>query len=473
MPGKLAVLTAPVRLPVPLPPRPLAKAVWAFTVAVVAVAAAELLWHSVAGGPRTIVDASDEAWRAAPRGTGVSIIVPTYHEADNVRPLAQRVFEATEAAGLNAELLLVDDSSNDGTVEIAWALRNEHPTRDLSVIVRTPEEGTGLSSAVMLGLVRAKHQLCVVMDADLSHPPEVIPQMVGWLAEPPAAGGGGGGGGDGVGAGADREEGGGDSTRAHRIDFVLGSRYAAGGAVSKEWPWYRRVISGGATMVARPLVGVTDPMSGFFALRKDQLSECNGVNAVGFKIALELMANCGIENVAEAPITFHDRVMGASKLKAKTAIQYVWQLGALYWAHFTFTAVCVALFKLALLAYGVWRVRNRVRGDDWRPQLGALLVWLPDPVALVAACRGQREVLKDRARPRRLPVGVEELRVGGCFAWQQPTAGYVSVFGGGLPMGAVQVKHAAHGAPAYTNGGGGGGSSGSGGDLEANTTRDD
>lgn len=348
-----------------------------------------------------------------------------------------------EGAGFVTELLFVDDSSNDGTEEIAWALRNEHPERDIVVLVRSPEEGTGLSSAVMLGLVRAKHSIAVVMDADLSHPPEVIPQMIGWLADeqrgarakaPLASSGPG----DAPVVGAAAELDGVEDDAAGRIDFVLGSRYAYGGQVAKDWPWWRRIISGGATLVARPLVGVSDPMSGFFALRKDQLAECSGVNAVGFKIGLELMVNCDVERVAEAPIVFHDRVAGTSKLKLRTALLYVGQLMSLYWSHFFATSVAIMVLKVMLLGYGVWRVRHRVSGDDWRPQLGAVVLWLPDLVAIWALVRGHEGVLHEKARPRRLSIGVEERKYG-CCAFQRPAVGYVSVFGGGLPTARLSV----------------------------------
>lgn len=462
-----------VRVPVPLPPGPLSRALGVVTVVVLTVFGLELLIRSsqsvvtraasdaaaataaAAGGAAG--QPSDELlWRPAPPGTGVSIVVPTYHEADNVRALAQRVFLAAEQAGMasDVELLLVDDSSNDGTVEIVRALRNEHPDHDVNVIVRTPEEGTGLSSAVILGILKAKHELCVVMDADLSHPPEAVPEVAGWLSlpEPRAAAGSAGAGGSaivsGAGVGAAPATAGtptGDGTagaprRIGAVDFVLGSRYADGGGVSKEWPVWRRIVSGGATLLARPLTAVSDPMSGFFGIRKATLAECSGINAVGFKIGLELLSKCRIETVAEVPFTFRDRVAGTSKLKFKTALLYASQLVSLYLSQFAFTAYAAAACKLALLVYGVWRVRHRQPGDDWRPQLGAVALLCPNPLAALrrdGAAGGKGSLLPTSRQPPpgpaakypAAPIGVTERRCG-CVAWQAPAFPYVSVFGG-------------------------------------------
>ena len=122
--------------------------------------------------------------------SAVSIVVPTFREAPNIKPLVERIFAAIAPTGRKAELILVDDDSQDGTEAIIEELSATHPIR---LIVR--REARGLSSAVLAGFQAAEHDLFVVMDADLQHPPEMIPTLI------------------------DRLERGG-------CDFAIGSRYA-------------------------------------------------------------------------------------------------------------------------------------------------------------------------------------------------------------------------------------------------------
>jgi dolichol-phosphate mannosyltransferase len=175
----------------------------------------------------------------------LSIIVPTYREAANLRPLCERVFAATRAAGIDAELLIVDDDSNDGSEEIVRELGREY---DVHIHVRKGERG--LSSAVVAGFARANHDTLLVMDADLSHPPESVPAV----AEP---------------------------VFAAAADFVVGSRYVGGGRVQEDWPLLRRLNSWGATLLARLLTPVRDPMTGFFCLRKETWQRAQKLNPIG------------------------------------------------------------------------------------------------------------------------------------------------------------------------------------------------
>ena len=144
----------------------------------------------------------------------VSVIVPAYREAPNLRPLTERVFAATGQAGLDAELIVVDDNSQDGSVETVEELARRFPVR---IVVRTQERG--LSSAVLRGFEEAMGDVLVVMDADLQHPPEKIPELVECLT-------------------------------AGRADFALGSRYAGQGRIDRDWPLVRRLNSKVATLLA-------------------------------------------------------------------------------------------------------------------------------------------------------------------------------------------------------------------------------
>lgn len=171
----------------------------------------------------------------------LSIVVPTYEEAENVRSLCTRLFAATRAAGLNAELLLVDDDSGAGTLATCAAvdtLRAEG--YDVRAHVRRRHEGKGLSSAVLLGLRLARHDVLLVMDADLQHEPESAPAVAAPVLNGAA-------------------------------EFAVGSRNVSGGKVADGWPLTRRLISNGATLLARPLTPCSDPMSGFFCLSRKTL----------------------------------------------------------------------------------------------------------------------------------------------------------------------------------------------------------
>ncbi|CAI4053970.1 hypothetical protein N7582_005865 [Saccharomyces uvarum] len=230
-----------------------------------------------------------------------SVIVPAYHERLNIKPLTTRLF-----AGLGpemakkTELIFVDDNSQDGSVEEVDGLA--HKGYNVRIIVRTTERG--LSSAVLRGFHEAQGQYLVCMDADLQHPPESVPDLFRSL---------------------------------HDHAFTLGTRYAPGVGIDKDWPLYRRVISSTARMMARPLTVASDPMSGFFGLQKKYLENCNprDINSQGFKIALELLAKLPLPRdprvaIGEVPFTFGVRTEGESKLSGKVIVQYLQQLKELY-----------------------------------------------------------------------------------------------------------------------------------------------
>lgn len=222
----------------------------------------------------------------------VSIIIPTYREVDNIPHILARLDEVREAYGMVLEVLFMDDDSRDGSVEAVAAAGHDWAR----IIVRTADRG--LSPAVIDGFRTARHPVLVCMDCDLSHPPEVIPQMLLALSS--------------------------------GQQFVLGSRYVPGGSTDDDWGLFRYVNSLVATLLARPLTSAKDPMSGFFALRKDDFDQARHLNPVGYKIALELIVKCDFENVAEIPIHFTDRVHGESKLSLKEQLKYIKHVRRLY-----------------------------------------------------------------------------------------------------------------------------------------------
>ncbi len=245
-----------------------------------------------------------------------SIIVPTYREQPNLRPFTVRLFAALRDAGIDAELIIVDDDSRDGTEETVQSLAKEYPVR---LITRTEERG--LSSAVLEGLRQARHDRFVVLDADLQHPPEAVPVALECLA----AGG---------------------------HDFVLATRYA-GGSLDENWPVSRRIASRLATLLARPLTPVSDPMSGFFALPRSTFERCAPLNPIGYKIALELYVKGRCRNPGEVPIDFGTRHAGESKFSLKEQLRYAMHLVRLYRFRFPITTVLIALLLLALPAIAV------------------------------------------------------------------------------------------------------------------------
>ena len=229
-----------------------------------------------------------------PGDSTVSIVVPTYREEKNIAELTARIFAALQTAKLSAELIIVDDNSCDGTMELCEELAELYPIR---LITRTEERG--LATAVIRGLREAQGDYVVVMDADLSHPPMTVPELLVPLESGSA-------------------------------DFVIGSRYVTGGTVDESWSFLRHLNSRIATMFAIGLTRAKDPMAGFFAIRKDQLGDLTRLNPCGYKIGLEIMVRCNCENVAEVPIHFEDRKHGESKLSLREQWLYFQHLLRLY-----------------------------------------------------------------------------------------------------------------------------------------------
>ena len=223
-----------------------------------------------------------------------SVIVPAFREASNIEPLAHRLFSATRAAGWAVELVIVDDNSQDGTEEIARRLTDAF---DVRLIVRTAERG--LSSAVLEGFRQAQYDNLAVMDADLQHPPEIMPKVLDRLA-------------------------------AGDCDFVIATRYSGGGGLAEDWPIGRRIASKMATMAALPLARLSDPMSGCFALTRATLSRAQRLDPLGYKIALELYVKCRCRRPAEVPMQFAARHAGESKAGMKEGIRFLRHLSRLY-----------------------------------------------------------------------------------------------------------------------------------------------
>ena len=258
----------------------------------------------------------------------ISIIVPTLNEAENLPLLVPRI--AAAMAGREYEIIVVDDASRDDTRGVCAKLAETFP---MTLHVRDrPKDG--LSGAVLAGFGLARGEILVVMDADLQHPPERLPALV----EPLERG---------------------------EADFVLGSRHAPGGTIAERWGVLRRLNSRVATFLARPFTGpgITDPMSGFFALRRSTLDGAQRLTPLGYKIGLELMSKCRVRRVKEIPIHFTARQHGQSKLTVAQQFRYLEHLSRLY--DFTFPRLSpVAKFLIAtgcgwLLGFAVFLTLSR------------------------------------------------------------------------------------------------------------------
>ncbi|MBN1538935.1 MAG: glycosyltransferase family 2 protein [Candidatus Thermoplasmatota archaeon] len=227
------------------------------------------------------------------RSPMLSIIIPTYNEKGNMPLIIPRIAEVLGKVDIPHEIIVMDDDSPDGTASAVEELSSEFP--QARCVVRKSDRG--LSPSVIQGFGEARGDIYLVMDADLSHPVDVLPLMYRSIVE-----GG--------------------------SDVVVGSRHTKEGGI-ENWPFLRRFISWGAALMARPLTSCSDPMSGFFALKPGVIKGAP-LRAKGYKILLEILVKGRYERISEVPITFKNREIGESKLGSKVMINYLQHLLTLY-----------------------------------------------------------------------------------------------------------------------------------------------
>jgi len=220
----------------------------------------------------------------------LSIIVPTYNESGNIRQLIDLVGRPLDEAGVDWEIIFVDDNSPDGTGDlIAEIARDDRRVRSLRRIDRR-----GLSGACIEGMASSNSDFLAVMDADLQHDETLLSQMLRELKE-------------------------------RNMEIVIGSRYIEGGGVG-EWDSQRRKISRLATVLSRKLTRCTvaDPMSGFFMLRRKVFLEvAPRLSGKGFKILLDILASAKRPlRTVELPFHFKPRQTGESKLDSHVALEF-------------------------------------------------------------------------------------------------------------------------------------------------------
>jgi dolichol-phosphate mannosyltransferase len=216
-------------------------------------------------------------------GRGVWVVLPTYNERENLEPIVSAILAALP----EASLLVVDDSSPDGTGGIADAIAEREPR--VSVLHRPGKQGLGVAyrDGFRWVLERPDTKAVVQMDADFSHDPADLPRLLAPLMRD--------------------------------ADLVLGTRYIRGGA-TVGWPWYRRLVSRGGTLFARTvlLLPYRDLTGGFKAWRRElveaiRLRETSG-SGYGFQIETTWWAHRRGAHIIQVPIVFRERVAGASKM---------------------------------------------------------------------------------------------------------------------------------------------------------------
>ena len=268
----------------------------------------------------------------------ISIVLPTYDEARSIQETLRRASEALRKAGKEHELIVVDDSSPDGTADLAEALAGEIPVRVLRRHGRR-----GLATAVVDGWGMARGEVLGVMDADLQHPPEVLARLASALGDP-------------------------------AVDVAIASRSGPGGGAAEEWSWARRLAAWAARHLAacvlpRTLAEVSDPMSGMFLVRSGALQGVR-LEPAGYKILLEVLGKAHYRALVEVPFVFQARNVGSSKLGWRESLQYLAHLGRLAgatgqlrsWVRYAAVGLSGAVVNVGLLVFLAKRLEWPVGG---------------------------------------------------------------------------------------------------------------
>ena len=226
-----------------------------------------------------------------------SLVVPTFNERPNIGPLIGRIEAVLNQEPVDFEIIIVDDNSPDET----WKLAREIAKEDSHLRVIKREGARGLATAVVAGWKAARGEILGVIDADLQHPPEILPPLLAPILNGLA-------------------------------DISDASRHTSGGGVGK-WNLSRRLISRGAAAIAflmlpRTLRVIQDPMSGFFLVKRSVIGSAN-LSPKGYKILLEVLAKGNYRRIVEVPYVFEGRVDGKSKLGPRQYLEFLMHVGML------------------------------------------------------------------------------------------------------------------------------------------------
>jgi dolichol-phosphate mannosyltransferase len=226
--------------------------------------------------------------QATPKG--MSIIVPTFEEVENIPAFVGKVAPILHRHP-SWELLVVDDGSPDGTADLAEAALFGLPGR----VIRRKSRHRSLARSVVDGARQARHDCIAVLDADLSHDPEDLPRIAA-----PVLG--------------------------EEADIAIGSRYGGIGKIAG-WPLRRRILSAAGTLLAHSIAGAKDPLSGFFVCRRSILTDPSApLRPRGYKILLEILGRTRGLRIAEVGVSFNDRSKGESKLGVRQEAEFIFQV---------------------------------------------------------------------------------------------------------------------------------------------------
>jgi len=227
---------------------------------------------------------------------GVSVIIPTFNERENISTVITQCLKELPSGLFDAEVIVVDDDSNDYTWQYPTRLFGHDPRVR---VIRRQTADKGLARSVADGFEAASNEYCAVIDADLQHPPEKLSELFTALDD--------------------------------GADIAIGSRHIDDGGI-ENWPLWRKVVSKGATLCARVALPsgreVSDPMSGFFAVRRSVIEGVE-LDPQGYKILLEILGKGTYETVTEVPYVFQERERGESKLTADEYQNFLEHLGQL------------------------------------------------------------------------------------------------------------------------------------------------
>jgi len=234
-------------------------------------------------------DSDGNIQQGSHKGPDLSVVIPTFNEKDNIVPLVNLLSDSLNA--IHWEAIFVDDDSADGTYELLCGLARANSR--IRCIQRMGRRG--LTTACVEGMLASSAPYLAVMDGDLQHDEKKLPKMF-------------------------------DIISNEEVDIVIGSRYVSGGGTG-DWRWTRLFLSKLGTKASRSLMrlDISDPMSGFFMLRRDVLeSSKRNLSGIGFKILFDILASTTKElKLREVPYVFGSRVAGKSKLDVKVSWQFI------------------------------------------------------------------------------------------------------------------------------------------------------
>lgn len=218
----------------------------------------------------------------------ISIIIPTLNEEKNLKDLIKKISHIMRHKNEKFEIIIVDKFSNDNTARTIEKLKKIYN-------IKFFQKNLDLSNAVLYGIKRAKGEIIGVMDADFSHPPEKIPEFI-------------------------------DKIKIKNFDIVIGKRIKV-----EKWEFHRKLISKLGEILARAIVNISDPMSGFFFFKKEKIKKnLYNFSPIGYKILLEILVKSDFEKIGEIEYVFKNRERGKSKLNLKEYLKFLYHISKLY-----------------------------------------------------------------------------------------------------------------------------------------------